>query len=40
MSDIDGYTYDGEAHTITFHGIWLPDRGSSVNATYTIEAGT
>jgi hypothetical protein len=39
-SDIDGYTYDATAHTITFHGIWLPARGSSVNATYTIEAGT
>ncbi len=39
-SDVDGYTYDATAHTITFHGIWLPERGASVNAEYTIEAGT
>lgn len=40
ISDVDGYTYDATAHTITFHGLWLPDRGATVNADYIIEAGT
>ena len=38
--EIDGYTYDSELHSITFHGIWVPDRGASVRAEYVIESGT
>ena len=39
-SDGDGYTYDAVAHTIEFHGIWIPERGAAVKATYIIESGT
>lgn len=39
-SEIDGYTYDGEAFTITFHGTRIPQRGATIVARYDIEPGT
>jgi hypothetical protein len=39
-SEFDGYTYDAEARSITFHGLWIPERGASIEATYTVEPGT
>jgi hypothetical protein len=36
----DGYTYDDAARSITFHGIWIPERGADVRAKYTVEPGT
>lgn len=40
VSETDGYTYDPENFTIEFHGIWIPERGAGVLATYTIQSGT
>lgn len=39
-SEIDGYTYDPDLCTITFHGIYVPERGASVVAKYEIQSGT
>jgi hypothetical protein len=36
----DGYTYDDVAFTIEFHGIWVPERGSEIRASYEIQPGT
>jgi hypothetical protein len=36
----NGYTYDTEAQAITFHGLWIPERGAGVRAVYVIEPGT
>lgn len=39
-SPFDGYIYDSEAHSITFTGVWIPERGVEITANYTIEPGT
>ncbi len=39
-SSTDGYTYEGDVHVIEFHGIWMPERGATITATYRIAAGT
>ncbi len=39
-SDIDGWTYDSEYYTITFHGSAIPERGSVIEAEYEVVAGT
>jgi hypothetical protein len=39
-SEFDGYTYDAEAESITFHGTWIPQRGAEIRAEYSIEPGT
>jgi hypothetical protein len=36
----DGYTYDDVALAITFHGLWIPERGATIVARYTIQSGT
>ena len=35
----DGWTYDDQTWFITFHGDAIPDRGSQIDATYTIQPG-
>lgn len=40
MSEVDGYTYDHEAETITFHGTWIPQRGAEIRVEYDIASGT
>jgi hypothetical protein len=39
-SPTEGYTYDAENYAITFHGIWIPERGATITAKYDIEPGT
>ena len=39
-SELDGYTYDDEAKSITFHGIYVPERGATITAEYDIEPGS
>jgi hypothetical protein len=40
VSEIDGYTYDDTTYTITFHGIYVPERGATIVAKYDIQSGT
>jgi hypothetical protein len=39
-SVLDGYVYDVDNKVLEFFNAWIPERGSSVKATYTIEPGT
>jgi hypothetical protein len=39
-SGYEGYTYDAENRSITFHGVWIPPRGAEIVIEYTIEPGT
>jgi len=39
-SGVDGYTYDPEGPSITFHGSWIPQRGADIVARYDIEPGS
>lgn len=40
QSGYEGYSYDAENRSITFHGVWIPPRGAEIVITYTIEPGT
>jgi hypothetical protein len=40
VSEFDGYTYDAEFFTVTFHGAAIPPRGSTIVIRYEIEPGT
>ncbi len=40
VNEADGYTYDDAPPRILFHGIWLPERGMIVKASYVIADGT
>lgn len=39
-SPTDGYTYLPDLPGIEFHGIWVPERGAEIAASYTIQPGT
>lgn len=38
VSVADGYTYEDAPHAVVLHGIWVPESGALVKATYQIAA--
>jgi hypothetical protein len=39
-SVLDGYVYDVDNQGLEFFNAWIPERGATVKATYTVEPGT